>query len=74
MKQFRIIVKGKLGKEWTDWFENLDINFDGENTVLSGHIEDQSALHGILNRLRDLNLTLISVNPKIDKSNNDQQQ
>ena len=64
--QFKIKLKGELGKEWADWFENLDINFDGENTVISGHIEDQSALHGILNRIRDLNLTLISVNPEFE--------
>ena len=64
--QFKIIVKGKLGNEWTDWFENLEINFNGENTVISGHIKDQSALHGILNRIRDLNLTLISVNPELE--------
>jgi len=64
--QFKIKLKGELGKEWTGWFENLDIDFDGKDTVLSGHIEDQSALHGILNRLRDLNLTLISVNPEFE--------
>lgn len=68
MKHFKIIVKGKLGNEWTDWFENLKIKFDGENTVLSGHIEDQSSLHGMLNRIRDLNLTLISVNSELDKT------
>lgn len=66
MKQFRIKVKGKLGKEWTVWFENLDIDFDGENSTLTGKVSDQSALHGILNKIRDLNLKLISVNPEND--------
>ena len=64
--QVTIKIKGNLDEQWADWFENLEINFDGKNTILSGHIEDQSALHGILNRIRDLNLTLISVNPELE--------
>jgi hypothetical protein len=70
MKQIGIRVKGKLGNEWADWFENMDIKYDGNNTTLIVLVEDQSALHGILNRIRDLNLTLISVNPELDNSNN----
>lgn len=66
MIQIRIVVKGKLGKEWTEWFESLNVRFGGENTVLSGQLEDQSALHGVLNIIRDLNLTLISVNPEFE--------
>lgn len=62
MKQFRIIIKGQLGRQWTEWFDNMEIRFDGENTILTGHVTDQAALHGILNRIRDLNLKLISVN------------
>ncbi len=62
--QIKIKIKGKLDKKWTDWFASLEIQNDDENTILIGEVKDQSALHGILNRLRDLNLTLISVNPK----------
>ena len=57
-----IKIKGKLGKDWSDWFADMEIVPEGENTILKGYISDQSALHGILDRIRDLNLTLISVN------------
>ena len=64
---YEIRIEGELGDMWADWFEGLSIrkvfNEDSEHpiTVLSGHIPDQPALHGILNKIRDLNLTLISV-------------
>ncbi len=64
MRHFRIIIKGQLGEQWTEWFENMEISYDGENTILTGHVKDQASLHGILNRIRDLNLKLISVNPE----------
>ncbi len=67
--QHKIKIKGKLSQQWTEWFDNFEIEFDGENTTLFGFVSDQSALHGILNKIRDLNLKLISVNPEIDKSN-----
>ncbi len=70
MKQFKIKIKGKLSEQWTEWFDNFEIEFDGENTTLSGLVSDQSALHGILNKIRDLNLKLISVNTEIDKPDN----
>ena len=63
MRQFSIIIKGQLDKQWTGWFENMEISYDGEHTILTGQVIDQAALHGILNRIRDLNLRLISVNP-----------
>ena len=58
-----IKVKGHLDKKWKVWFEGLDISYDGDNTILSGNIKDEAFMHGILNRIRDLNLKLISVNP-----------
>jgi len=66
MRQFSIIIKGQLDKQWTGWFENMEISYDGEHTILTGHVTDQAALYGILNRIRDLNLTLISVNPEFE--------
>ncbi len=63
--QFTIKIKGNLDKQWADWFEGMEINADGKNTKLSGFVADQPALHGILNKIRDLNLKLISVNPEI---------
>ena len=67
MRQFSITIKGQLDKQWTGWFENMEISYDGEHTILTGQVIDQAALHGILNRIRDLNLTLISVNSELDK-------
>jgi hypothetical protein len=57
-----ITVRGLLDESWSDWFGNLAITADGEgNTVLAGSITDQSALHGILQKIRDMNLALISI-------------
>ena len=66
--KIKIKVEGHLDKEWKDWFEGMDINYEGEYTILSGNIKDEASIHGILNLIRDLNLKLISVNP--DKEEN----
>jgi hypothetical protein len=58
-----IIVQGHLDTKWKDWFEGMVISYQGTSTVLSGIINDEAHLHGILNQIRDLNLKLISVNP-----------
>jgi len=65
----KIEVKGHLDEKWKDWFDGMDITIEGENTILSGNIKDESYLHGILNRIRDLNLKLLSVDTT-DKNNN----
>ena len=70
MKKIEIKIKGELDKKWTEWFENMNIQYYEGNTVLSGSIIDQSALHGILNKIRDLNLELILVNSEFDINNN----
>lgn len=59
----KIKVEGRLDSKWQDWFEEMEIIYDGDNTILTGTVSDESHLHGILNRIRDLNLKLISVNP-----------
>ena len=57
-----IQVKEYLTPDWSEMHEGLAVTYtDGGETVLSGCIQDQSALHGLLARIRDLNLTLISV-------------
>jgi hypothetical protein len=57
-----ICVKGYLGPEWSEWFDGLTITHDENgNTLLTGSIVDQAALYGILNTIRDLGMTLISV-------------
>lgn len=58
--QFRI--KGHLGQQWMNWFEGLVITFEEDgNTLLSGAVVDQSALHGILKKIRDLGMPLLSI-------------
>lgn len=66
----KIKLKGHLGKEWESWFNNLEIEHEDDNTILSGEICDEAALHGILNQIRDLNLKLISVNSSRDENDN----
>lgn len=57
-----IKVKGHLDGRWSEWFEGLTLtHLEGKATLLSGLLSDQAALHGVLERIRDLNLTLISV-------------
>jgi hypothetical protein len=58
-----IKVQGYLDKKWEDSFENMEIGYEGINTIIEITIKDESHLHGILNLIRDLNLKLISVNP-----------
>jgi hypothetical protein len=58
-----IRVKGHLSSQWTDWFGGLEIkNQPGGEAVLSGSLPDQAALYGVLNRMRDLGLVLVSLN------------
>ena len=59
--QFRIKLKGHLDHKWSDWFEEMAISTEGDKTILTGPVADQAALHGLLIRIRDLNLTLLSV-------------
>ncbi len=59
---FRIRVRGQLGPQWSTWFEGLEVTAasDGESTLI-GPLPDQPALHGVLARIRDLGLELVSV-------------
>ena len=59
--RYEIRVKGVLDGRWTAWFEDLQVRSDGEETVISGPVADQAALHGLLTKVRDLGLFLISV-------------
>lgn len=58
---YTIKVEGCLDKKWADWFEGMEMNYEGEATVVRGPVADQAALHGLLSRVRDLNLVLLSV-------------
>ena len=60
---YQIRIKGHLGREWTDWFGGLSITLEDDgNTCLTGVVVDQAALHGVLRKVRDLGLPLVSVN------------
>jgi hypothetical protein len=60
---FEIHIKGHLDESWSDWLEGLEVKLlDNGETMLSGHIRDQAALMGILNRLYSLNLVILSMN------------
>jgi len=58
---YRIKLKGCLDPNWSSWFGQMEISTEGGQTILTGPVADQAALHGLLIRIRDLNLTLLSV-------------
>jgi hypothetical protein len=61
-EHYEIKIQGRLDPRWSDWFSGLELTHLGEDeTLLSGSLPDQAALHGLLERVRDLNLKLISV-------------
>ena len=62
-KVYQIRLKGHLEARWEHWFDGLTITLEENgDTLLSGPLADQAALHGILKKVRDLGLTLLSVN------------
>jgi hypothetical protein len=72
---YEIKVQGHLDQRWSEWFASLELtHLDGDETLLAGSLPDQAALHSLLERIRDLNLKLISVNyldPTPDRSDKD---
>jgi hypothetical protein len=70
---YQIRLKGHLDSQWTDWFEGLTITLEeAGDTLLTGPIVDQAALHGLLKKVRDLGLPLVSVCP-VEPGQEDQQ-
>jgi hypothetical protein len=58
---YRIRIAGQLDARWAAWFDDLTITLDEGDTLLTGPVVDQAALHGLLRRVRDLGVTLVSV-------------
>ena len=64
MQQVEIRVKGRIDERWSEWFDGLTITHsDQDETVLTGPVPDQAALYGLVAKLRDIGLPLVSVNP-----------
>lgn len=60
---YQIRIEGYLGQHWAEWFEGMSITLDDSgDTLLTGPLPDQAALHGLLKKVRNLGMTLVSVN------------
>ena len=59
--KYRIKLHGHLDRNWSNWFKQMAMSTEGDQTILTGPLVDQAALHGLLVRIRDLNLTLVTL-------------
>jgi hypothetical protein len=73
MQQVEIRVKGRINEEWSEWLGGLTISHSGpDGTVLTGRVQDQAALYGIISRLRDLGLELSAVSSEEANEDSDE--
>lgn len=61
--RYRVVVRGTLGEHLASCFESFELEAGGGETALTGTLADQAQLHGLLDRLQDLGIDLVSVNP-----------
>jgi hypothetical protein len=61
VKVYEIRLQGRLDQHWATWFEEMTLTYDADNTVLRGPLADEAALHGVLDKIRDMNVHLLSV-------------
>ena len=67
MQRVEICIEGQLDETWSEWFEGFTVSQTEQyQTILVGEFPDQAALYGLIAKLRDLGLALISVNPQIE--------
>jgi hypothetical protein len=60
-KKYQFVVRGCLKTHWSEWFEDMEINNTADgNAIISGPLSDQAAVHGIIDKIRDLGLQLLS--------------
>ena len=59
--RYEIKVMGKLAERWSEWFDDFEIRSEQDTTILTGLVTDQAALHGLLNKVRDIGLPLLSI-------------
>ena len=65
-KAYQIRIAGQLSSDWSDWLEGLTITLeDNGDTLFTGPVVDQAALFGLLKKVRDLGIPLVSVNPAV---------
>ena len=62
MQRVEIHIEGRLDSLWADWLEGFSLSYPGNETVLTGQVTDQAALYGLIAKLRDLGVKLLSVN------------
>lgn len=60
--RYKILIKGDLPSRWATWFDGMSLTADDDATCLEGFVVDQAALYGLLDRVRDVGLPLLSVN------------
>jgi hypothetical protein len=61
--RYQVVIRGRLGEHFAAAFDQLEVDSRPGQTTLTGNFADQAQLHGLLNRLRDLGIHLVSVNP-----------